>query len=78
MLWPAVAFALGSGQGYDSEAEAWAALPFSIAVGGAIGAGIDTLNKGWTNVYRADPPRRSAVIVAPTRGGLRLAYTRRF
>lgn len=78
VLWPPIAFALGAGQGFDSEREAWVALPLQMALLGAIGAGIDALNKGWTNVYRAERRSRSGLGILPMRRGVRVAYTRRF
>jgi uncharacterized protein YfiM (DUF2279 family) len=78
MLWPVVAFALGSGQGARSEREARIGLVLSIPIGAAFGAGIDALNKGWTNEYRADRPARSALRILPADRGMRVAYVRRF
>ena len=78
MLWPIVMLPLGAGQGFDSEREAWAALPLGVAMMGAIGAGVDALNKGWTTLYRADRPRRSAFHIMPGRRGVRVSYVTRF
>jgi len=78
MLWPVVAFALGSGQGARSEREARIGLVLSIPIGAAFGAGIDALNRGWTNEYRADRQARSAVRILPADRGVRVAYVRRF
>jgi hypothetical protein len=76
MIWPIVAFAAGAGQGYDTKGEAVAGFFGALAMCGAVGAGIDALNKGWTNVYRAD--RQRTVAIVPTQGGVRVAYVRRF
>jgi hypothetical protein len=78
LLWPPIAIPLGAGQGFDSERQMWKALPGGMLVCGAIGAGIDALNKGWTNVYRSDRSGRSAFGIAPSRGGVRVTYIRRF
>lgn len=78
MAWPIVMFALGAGQGFDSEQDAWAALPLAVAMFGAIGAGVDALNKGWTTVYRADRPARGGVHILPSANGVRVAFVKRF
>ena len=78
MLWPAVMWPLGAAQGADSEAEAWAALPLAMALWGGVGAGLDGLHKGWTTVYRGQPRPQSALGIVPARGGVRVAYVRRF
>jgi hypothetical protein len=49
-----------------------------MALLGAIGAGIDALHKGWTNVYRAERRSRSGLGILPMRRGVCVAYTRRF
>lgn len=76
MLWPIAAFALGAGQGASSEESAWVGLVAAVPIGAVFGAGIDALNRGWTNEYRA--PRRSAMRILPTARGVRVAYVRRF
>jgi hypothetical protein len=76
MLWPLAAFALGGGQGASSERSAWIGLVAAIPIGAVFGAGIDALNRGWTNEYRAH--RRSAVRILPAARGVRVAYVRRF
>lgn len=76
MLWPIVAFALGSGQGASSEQSARIGLVLAIPVGAVFGAGIDALNRGWTNEYRASA--RSAVRILPAARGVRVAYVRHF
>lgn len=78
MLWPIVGVALGAGQGFDSEAEAWAALPVGIAMIGLMGAGIDAMHNGWTTLDRSKRSAPSAVHILLARGGLRVAYVKRF
>ncbi len=77
-LWPAVSLALGGAQGLDSTDGLVYQVPISIAMGALIGAGIDALHVGWTNVYRKRRDSRSAFIVAPARRGVRVALVRRF
>ena len=56
----------------------------TIAVGiyGLIGLGIDALFKGWTTVYKGEPPPKTArhrgFWVTPTSRGMRVGYSRRF
>jgi hypothetical protein len=78
MLWPAITLPLGGAQGLDSTDSLWAQIPLAMLVGGAIGAGIDALIKGWTPVYRSESPRRASFQIIPGRHGLRVSYVRRF
>jgi hypothetical protein len=78
-LWPPVALLAGAGQGFDSSGDALRALPSAMLIFSVLGAGIDALHVGWTNVYRADrTPRATAVAILPTRGGVRVAFATRF
>ena len=59
-----------------------AALVIGVGVYGLIGAGIDALHKGWTTVYEANHPSKSArrrqIWIAPSAHGMRVGYSRRF
>jgi hypothetical protein len=77
MLWPVIAFAGGAGQGYNNGGQAVYGFFTALASCGAIGAGIDGLHKGWTNVYRSDR-QRSTLAIVPAPRGVRVAYVRRF